>query len=190
MNAWEFWEKFKKNIYQNGELVKAWNNTRDFTNCMIEKLEKLVLAEPGMKTEREYFRIDLVGYKKRESAEMLYRNLQKYSWDLEVAVEHENDYRLWVDEVVKLAHVVCPLRVVIGYLPKSYSHTDVLNEVLDNLKEVKAWEASSASGDFLIIIGDCRLKKNAICERCIYTPYRYNYNKDKKIFEELIEETK
>ena len=164
--------------------MKAWNNTRDFTNRMMEKLEKLVLAEPGMKTEREYFRIDLVGYKKRESAETLYHNLQKYSWDLEVAVEHENDYRLWVDEVVKLAHIVCPLRVVIGYLPKNsekYPHEVVLKKVVENLKEVKAWESSSKTGDFMIIIGDCKVSSES--ERCVYSPYLYNY--DTETFELL-----
>ena len=184
MKAQEFWERFKENIYQNSELVSTWDNTKDFTNSIMDKLENNVIVDKNIKTEREYFRIDLVGYIKKESTKTLHWNLQKYSWDLEVAVEHENDYRLWVDEVVKLAHIVCPLRVVIGYLPKNsekYSHEVVLKKVVENLKEVKAWESSSKTGDFMIIIGDCKVSSES--ERCVYTPYLYNY--DTETFELL-----
>lgn len=176
MTAKKFWERFKESIYQNSELVSLWDYTKDFTNSIIDKLENSVIADKNVKTEREYFRIDLVGYIKKESTKTLHRNLQKYSWDLEVAVEHENDYRLWVDEVVKLAHIVCPLRVVIGYLPKNsekYPHEVVLKKVVENLKEINAWESSSKTGDFMIIIGDCKVGSKS--ERCVYTPYLYNY---------------
>ena len=68
MKAQEFWERFKENIYQNSELVSTWDNTKDFTNSIMDKLENNVIADKNIKTEREYFRIDLVGYIKKESA--------------------------------------------------------------------------------------------------------------------------
>ena len=36
-------------------------------------------------------------------------------WDFEVAIEHENHGDKWFDELVKLAHVQCGLRVLISY---------------------------------------------------------------------------
>lgn len=178
MEAITFWEKFNKHICHNPELVAAWNYPKMFTNIIMDTLEHQVLGNSNLKTEREYFRIDLIGYESNASSTLLTGNLQKYSWNLKVAVEHENDYRLWVDEVVKLAHIVCPLRVVIGYLPKNkkYDHQSVFSEVTKNLKEVAAWESSSKVGEFLLIIGDCKVEEKT--DRCVYTPYRYNPKTD------------
>ena len=96
---------------------------------------------------------------------------KKYCWDLKVAIEHENDSRLWVDEVVKLAHIACPLRVVIGYLPKNnYPHTEVLNKLAENLNNVSAWHTTKQY-PFLLIIGDSKVTHYD--ERCHYTAYQY-----------------
>ncbi len=38
-----------------------------------------------------------------------------HNWKLLAAVEHENDYKDWTYELVKLLFVNAPLRVVIGY---------------------------------------------------------------------------
>jgi hypothetical protein len=32
-------------------------------------------------------------------------DFQPYLWDLEVAIEHENNDKLWMDEVIKLSHI-------------------------------------------------------------------------------------
>lgn len=178
MTAELFLTRFKESIYQQDDLIDVWNNTKSFTELIMSRLEN-ILTEDGIKTEREYFRVDLISYKTQSNKEPLLGNLQSYSWDLITAVEHENDYRLWVDEVVKLSHLSCPLRVVIGYLPKNdtNTHYDYLQKVSETLNNIDAWKYTKKCGSFLIIIGDCKLTKDKQ-DRCVYTPYIYEYDKE------------
>lgn len=186
MNAQTFWGRFKENIYGNKELVEYWDYTKEFTGLIINKLAEKVIAEEDVITEKEYFRVDLISYKNNMSKKKLYNSLQKYSWDLVCAVEHENDHRLWVDEVVKLAHLACPLRVVIGYLPKKVKkNTEIyLEKVAETLDEIEAWNITSNYGEYMIVLGDCQVE-DAKSEGCIYTPYIYN--KETKKFEKMNE---
>lgn len=180
MTAQEFWDRFQKEICGNPELCFLWNDATAFTARMLEKLEK-VISEKDCKTEREYFRIDLISYRSRlqpqpsatVGEDCLIGGLKRYSWDLLTAVEHENDHRLWMDEVVKLAHVASPLRVVIGYIPLSMKemHEAYLTKVAEALEGIEAWRCTKDYGEFLIIIGDCKLSRDDEDGRCVYTPY-------------------
>ena len=140
----------------------------------MEKLENEVLREENVKTEREYFRIDLISYEDRSTGKPIIGKLQDYSWNLLCAVEHENDHRLWVDEVVKLAHVVCPLRVVIGYLPidEKENVAEYLERLAAHLCEIDAFRYSSGFGEFMLILGDCRIRSKK--DRCVYSAYKWN----------------
>ena len=77
-----------------------------------------IIEDAGMTAQHEYFRIDTVGWITRyqemeqEAHEL---ELSAHLWDLEIAVEHENSEQDWTDEVIKLIHVKCPLKVVISY---------------------------------------------------------------------------
>ena len=71
-----------------------------------------------MKPQHEYFRIDTVGWVsqyERMSEEAKELDLNAHLWDLKIAVEHENSVKDWTDEIIKLIHIKCPLKVVIGY---------------------------------------------------------------------------
>jgi hypothetical protein len=65
----------------------------------------------GLETSKEYYRIDLTGW--RQLREKIKADIpgggsydfQPYLWDLEVAIEHENNDKLWMDEVIKLSHI-------------------------------------------------------------------------------------
>jgi hypothetical protein len=77
-----------------------------------------ILENNGLEISKEYFRIDVSGWINRwteiaERAKSL--KVKPHLWDLQVAVEHENDKTDWLDELVKLAHIRCPLKIVIGY---------------------------------------------------------------------------
>ena len=84
-------------------------------------------------------------------------HLNKHLWDLEVAVEHENDPKDWMDEVVKLAHIVCPLRVVIGYMPRDKRDEDLvyLNYVSRWLQELQCKD-NMRCGEYLVILGNSK----------------------------------
>ncbi len=172
MTAQEFWMRFRKDIYRNPSLCARWNDTAAFTEAILEKLETLI-TEEGCRTEREYFRVDLISYRSQDKQDTLLGSLRHYAWDLMTAVEHENDRRLWMDEVVKLAHIACDLRVVIGYLPlhDTHTHEEYLERIAEELYGIKAWQATKDCGEFMILIGDCKLAHDEEERRCVYTPY-------------------
>ena len=175
MTAHDFWVRFQKEICGNSELCGLWYDSTAFTERMMEKLEN-VIREEHCKTEREYFRIDLISYQcKEQYGSALLGSLKNYSWNLVTAVEHENNRRLWVDEVIKLAHIACRLRVVIGYLPvqDDYGHESYLHRVAEELRGIDAWEHTQSCGEFMILIGDCKLEGQETACRCVYTPYVY-----------------
>jgi len=68
--------------------------------CECEKFNKL-------KTQMEYYKIDLIGYR-RENQDV------DCNWWLDVAYEHENR-DTWNDELCKLCYVAADLRVVSSY---------------------------------------------------------------------------
>ena len=72
--------------------------------CIAEKTCK----EFKIKTSREYYRIDLIGYRREEP------NVD-CNWWLDVAYEHENEYNTWYNELCKLCYVAADLRVVSSY---------------------------------------------------------------------------
>ena len=183
MEAVIFWEKFHEKIHCNSALCNCWDNMSEFTKLIMDQLQEII-TEKDCETQREYFRIDLISYRNhvrgagKNSADEkpLMDSLKHYSWDLVTAVEHENAHQLWMDEVVKLAHVACELRVVIGYLPEERPHETeaYLEKVAETLAGLRAWRYTRDCGDFLIIIGDCKLSIDDAKHRCVYTPYIYN----------------
>ena len=98
-----------------------------------------------------------------------------------------------MDEVIKLAHINCPLRVVIGYVhvEKDRDTTEkkqkailkrvasVLNNNIDAWKTILSANKNNQS-EFLIILGDGNVRAE---NRCYYTPYFYSF--DKKEFVDL-----
>lgn len=121
--------------------------------------------EKGIKTEKEYYRIDMIGWEDRKS-EINKRdcknNMKKYLWDLNVAVEHENDSTQWLDEVCKLAYIRCPLRVVISYGEGDIEAAKFI------LKETRAF--TNDDQEVLIILGKSSNEFTDTVED-LYTPY-------------------
>ena len=120
MTAQEFWENFKKIFTEDkeGKAIKCWLSSKKYTEFIMGAIDTFLKKD--FATSREYFRIDLTAWiqlKKDEYYLLQGKNFEKYLWDLEVAVEHENNDKSWMDELVKIMHINCPLRVVIGYLP-------------------------------------------------------------------------
>lgn len=103
---------------------------------------------PGSYT-LEDFRIDFCCF----SFSPLERCAERQNWDLEVAVEHENNSREWLHEWVKLAHLNCGLRVLISYAdaPRDLSPS---SEVLDRAARLaQARRYAPRGGSWLLILG-------------------------------------
>jgi hypothetical protein len=141
---------------------------------------------------REYFKIDLVGWRQKKDTDYYFENennsnrgykLKKFAWDLDFALEHENNPNDWTDEVIKLAHIYCNLRVVIGYFSfendKNANHSmqmKCLSEVSSTLSALDCAE-NIKPYSFLLILGDKKIRHRKDLESLKYVAYVYE---DKK----------
>lgn len=178
MQATAFWKAFQSAMRKNIDSAKkAWPYNKDYTDFIVKMLEEMLGKEgEGYEISREYYRIDLTAWvqkRQRVAAQVptnaAYR-FQPYLWDLEIAVEHENNDKLWMDEVIKLAHICCALRVVIGYVPSGVQKTPYLAYVADAIAGSLNENArkNMENGAFLLILGNSKAEEK---ERCVYTPY-------------------
>lgn len=111
----------------------------------------------------------------------------KKNRDIIIIVEHENSKTDWSDEVMKLIHVKCPLKVIIGY---SYSdeggemESRKLSFVSKWMQKVEALQ-KGIDEEYLIILGNgC----NHVTDEVDYTSFDYKgylYNWDNKEFEKI-----
>ena len=165
----ELQSKFKAKME---ESESQYTNSTSWTNAIKPIIEEILTdldksTNVGeIEVNREYYRIDYIGWKQRKK-ELSTREtgLKPYLWELLFAVEHENDSRDWLDEVCKLAFIRCPLRVVIGY---DTSNAATKFEVAkDILAKTKAFTGEDQ--EFLIILGPSEKEYNAGEREFIYT---------------------
>jgi hypothetical protein len=100
----KFWRHYKQELRTTGSW-KTYQSNRSWTQ--IAKTAAIATCERlGLKTGREYFRLDAIGYTQRKS--------DRFHWDLRVAFEVENSGD-WRDESCKLSHIIADLRVLVAY---------------------------------------------------------------------------
>ena len=172
MTAQEFWEKFQEIFKEDkeGKAIKYWISRKAYTQFILDAIESFLKGQ-SFETSREYYRIDLTAWTQLKQCGYLLkdRDFENYLWDLEVAVEHENNDKSWMDEVVKLMHINCPLRIVIGYLPLEENKQIYISALNVEIKKVKTYD-NMKNGEFLLIIGDSKCKNDKE-KFCHYTPY-------------------
>ena len=159
-----FFDEFAK-IFQEGSLkrteaIEKYIDNTAFTAFVIDEINGII-QKMNYQPQNEYFRIDSSGYTKRWEELEKISGLNPHLWDLNIAVEHENDAKDWLDEVIKLAHVCCPLRVVIGYVPmeKRSKEQILLDYAANALKQLKCAD-NITNGEFMIILGNSNTKGN------------------------------
>ena len=203
INAKEFYRRFveatrEDNIAPDGRTyLEVYKVDADYTKLVngpiISDLIKGI--DPRMEVQHEYFRIDSVGWishyeEMKEEAQKAGLKVNAHLWDLKVAVEHENSKADWSDEVMKLIHVKCPLKVIIGY---SYSdeRDDVelrkLDFVAEWMQKIDALQKGTDE-EYLVILGNgCNRKTGeSDYDRFDYRGYLYSF--DTKRFERIVPE--
>lgn len=159
-------------LYRNNELA--------YTELVNKYIVHKIIKDAGMTAQHEYFRIDTVGWVTRyqemeDEAHKL--DLSAHLWDLKIAVEHENSKHDWTDEVIKLIHVKCPLKVVISYNycdERDTTEWEKLNFIAHWMQEVKAF-AKGGDEEYLLIFGNCfNPKTKADYDTFDYRGYLYN----------------
>lgn len=179
MKAQEFWVRFKNLFTEDSESLtvarKYWDNSREFTNKFVNEYIPEIITDENDTSEFEYFRIDIISYlsRKDEAKEYGYdsKKLKPYLWDLKVAFEHENNKTEWLDEVIKLSHIRCPLRIVVCYFTKGEERAKALRFASAMLCK-KIGENVAEDEQFLLIVGDSGRSAKPV-NISTYTPYLY-----------------
>ena len=152
----------ESNYYQ--EAVKSYKDKKLFTNFITERLKEIINE---YQVSTEYYRIDVSGWTQLREDNDKYLNknddfkLKTYLWNFDIAIEHENDSQAWMDEVVKLLHIRCPLRVVIGYMPYDKREEDLyyLNQVFERIKTIRVFDQNDFVNDeYIVILGNSKCK--------------------------------
>jgi hypothetical protein len=100
-----FWQKYSSELNRSRNW-DAYKNDTTWTTEVIRIAEE-TCKKFGLKTQKEYYKIDLIGYRREEP------NVDR-NWWLDVAYEHENRND-WDSELCKLCYVAADLRVISSY---------------------------------------------------------------------------
>ena len=196
--AIRFFGQFKQamketNVHEGETYLSKYKLLKDkkyeaFTTFINKKIIPEIIRSYGYSVSHEYFRIDASGWVSyhqdiEHNAETV--GLKPHLWNLMIAVEHENDATDWNDEVIKLAHVRCPLKVVIGY--NACDNRDdgdyiKLAFVAECLQQLLCFNRDHKD-EFLIILGNCKGTNRQDYDAFDYRGYIYDY--DERAFKRI-----
>lgn len=198
LNAVEFYKRFKESVVEecvcgNRTLEDIYkSDEKTFTELVNKTLIHEIVRSSGLTVQHEYFRIDTIGwdgrYTELDEEEAKEVGLNRHLWDLKIAVEHENDKKDWLDELVKLVHIHCPLKVIIGY-----NHCDQRDEPESKklayaakcMEKVKAFHATEDE-EYLVILGNGASKDKKEASYASFDYRGYRYNRTKQQFERIM----
>lgn len=198
LTAVEFFTRFVNSVTETSvdkdgnSFWDIYKNDKSFTDLVNKSLIHEIIENSGLAAQHEYFRIDTIGWAERylelDETRAKEVGLNRHLWDLKIAVEHENAKADWMDEVIKLVHVRCPLKVVIGY-----NHCDQrevperakLAYVAECMQMIEAFHTADTE-EYLIILGNGVPKdsSNPSFDRFDYRGYLYNHQS--REFERLV----
>lgn len=177
---------------QNNELMEIYKKDAAFTPVITGIINGIIEEVAGYTHQNEYFRIDAVGWEShyedmKEAAQKAGLKVNAHLWDLKIAVEHENNKADWSDEVMKLVHVKCPLKVVIGY-SHSDERDDVERKKLDFVAEwmqkIEAFQKGTDE-EYLIILGNGCNRKTGKSDYTDFGYVGYLFDWNTKKFEKI-----
>ena len=156
-----FFEQF------NGKLIELKNedgfldkyeNSREWTRFIKKEVLTKILGKEGYGYYPEYFDIDHTWWEsKKDKRDQTIKKVWLREWEFKIAIEHENDLRDWTYEVEKLDSIICPLRIVIGYMPKGEREKEkaIVEEQRKKMKNL-----GTVSGEFGVILLNNSLKED------------------------------
>ena len=179
ITAESFWNNFQHKVNEHiRDIHKKWKTRSEFTDLILKEISNKVLedVEYEKKHQYEYLKIDLIGWNALDNnLGVQPDNFNRHLWAFDVAIEHENDKTDWMDEVIKLSYINCPLRIVIGYAPKENrdSYLIYVSNALNILN--KRYRSIRKEQEFMLILGDSDVEGKDVSADT-YTPYLYDCN--------------
>ncbi len=136
----QFWQVFAKeisdrlNCISNKKKVRCYNVDKKWTGFMRRSI-KIILKKFEYSINEispEYLRIDYT----------VCPGESNVRWNLDIAIEHENKPGLWEDELTKLVHINCGLRVLISYYDnkKDRDLVEIKEKILNNISQRKYYQ--------------------------------------------------
>lgn len=119
ISALKFYRLFLQEIKKIDHFPR-WNNSKKWTRLFLENKD-CVMAKMAESLNllycNEYFSLDGILYRKKLGYKNLDIEKNFYAQNIEVIIEHENDYRTIEKEIYKLIPLfVAPLKVIITYV--------------------------------------------------------------------------
>jgi len=184
ITAENFFNKFLDCLKKHhSEAISSYSNSKEWTKFLKEKIRFILENEFNLKFNNEYFRVDIIGWSgsgKENKSNVLNKehDVYEYYWNLDIAVEYENDSKLWLDEVIKLCHIKCGLKVVIGYAHFKKRNDDIkkLELASANIKNLK-YAKLTKDENFLIILGNSGKDKYESLDDIGFKAYKFDKEK-------------
>ncbi len=169
IGASEFFEAFVQTVTTADGEYRSYDGKDGFTRCVVRPKIRQIIGNFGFAFYAEYYTIDYTAFrmptnakKNAEKAEATAHGFRHHRWDLVAAIEHENAADDWHYEVLKLAPVMCGLRVVIGYTHEisRWDHTSLksdeerLKYVASLLRAMQSVAPTDDEHEFLVILGN------------------------------------
>ncbi len=164
VTAESFWDAFSSELLAACLSNPTWQNcfssASDWTRFTAEvffSVGQKLGFDRDKEIQREFYKIDFIYYKVFDNPQENFvpQNKWEANWDLEVALEHENDHIHWLWNIAKLSHINCGLKVIIGY-----HHYDnevrkgTIKQKLDYVKELYEPRKYKQNPDnWLLILG-------------------------------------
>lgn len=160
-----FYHHFIENIkdFLDGNGIEAYHNAGKWTHIITKNNEGLSLIDkalleafPNANIANEYYRIDNCIYENLAEGYKKDGEFNYHQWRLLAAVEHENAWNDWSDELVKLAYIQCPLRVVISYgdyNPEKEEYTNAIHHANKVAEAINLKRYIHDDEEFVLIFG-------------------------------------
>jgi hypothetical protein len=139
--AEEFWFTFASELRRALEGTPDWRSRWDSNEAWTPFI-KNVLTEVGrslgflerLSIAHEFYRLD-VGYFSKGTLPDSGKFRDWDVWNLEVAIEHENNSESWHEEWIKLIHFNCGLKVLVTYIDRT-RNAEPIETKLKRVKQI------------------------------------------------------
>lgn len=147
---------------------------------IIDKVLKAIFDKDKGKLCNEYYHIDNMVFKDMKFDDA--SKFNKHCWKPLAVVEHENDSKDWSDELVKLAYINAPLKIVISYGDYRNNYEEEI-EFANKIANVINLDMYTINQEYLLIFGPTIDSINYPINSFSSLFKCFKYNRENKCFE-------
>lgn len=136
---------------------KAWSNKLLYeNNVLIDSLKKMFTPS---NVQLEYRKIDFVVFSKETLKNIDYYDNSGFIEDskiplgIEIAIEHENNFEIALEEMIKLVEFKAKLKILITYPKNDECKVALINKFEKCIKQSNMWLMENTETEYLLICG-------------------------------------